>query len=143
MGGLGVTLSIPSVQPMLADELEDAWVLGYDGHSCTPSEKDTRISWKPEGLKVGDRVGLLVNPRREVWVIVNGSLVDKAPTPIPSEAKQLFAVVDLVGRTAAVSLIPDARPPPLANVTPASRNANVVAGVVQSANRDDCASTSP
>lgn len=113
---LGVTTDLPQEdgwRPVLtADELPNSWSLGYDGAAYINGEEDMkRLDWNPKDLCVGDRVGLLVTSFGELCAFVNGRKVAHVLDCDVPLGRPLYAVVDLLGNTAAVDLLPDATPP--------------------------------
>eukprot|EP00928_Gymnodinium_smaydae_P071177 TRINITY_DN54838_c0_g1_i1.p1 TRINITY_DN54838_c0_g1~~TRINITY_DN54838_c0_g1_i1.p1 ORF type:complete len:437 (-),score=73.37 TRINITY_DN54838_c0_g1_i1:263-1573(-) len=110
---VGVMLGSPSDvikhPPDFADEIPDSWSAGFDGCYCHDGDMSP-IDWSPKELKVGDEVGVLITRNRDFCVLVNGELkatgLHKVPVGVP-----LYAFVNLMGRTTAVSLVPGAAPP--------------------------------
>eukprot|EP00927_Polykrikos_kofoidii_P044100 TRINITY_DN38158_c0_g1_i1.p1 TRINITY_DN38158_c0_g1~~TRINITY_DN38158_c0_g1_i1.p1 ORF type:complete len:938 (+),score=145.21 TRINITY_DN38158_c0_g1_i1:55-2814(+) len=110
---LGLTTMLPEVWetfPEFAVDVPHSWSIGYEGLACVHGQ-DTMfpVPWRPSQLHSGDRAGLLVTRRREVWVLVNDSPVCRMPGFI-SVGGPLYAFVDLCDCTVAVSLLPDATP---------------------------------
>ena len=71
------------------------------------------IDWNPSSLLIGDHAGLLVTPQGDMCIFINGSkVVHLRESAVPTGAN-LYAVVDLLGSTSAVSLVPNAVPPAL------------------------------
>eukprot|EP00927_Polykrikos_kofoidii_P046710 TRINITY_DN40851_c0_g2_i1.p1 TRINITY_DN40851_c0_g2~~TRINITY_DN40851_c0_g2_i1.p1 ORF type:complete len:1205 (+),score=177.64 TRINITY_DN40851_c0_g2_i1:140-3616(+) len=112
---IGVTDKSPDELPYLPetlDAVDKIWLVGmsgdqWDGRTQTWSE----ISWYPKDLKVGDRVGVLVDAKTgDMSIFVNGLWRSKGPSGIPCD-KPLFAAIDLIGNTDGVSFIKSAKHP--------------------------------
>lgn len=95
--------------PGFADEVPESWSIGYDGCYCRSGEM-ANISWSPTELLVGDEVGVLVTREGELHLLKNGERRATAPDRVPIGVP-LYAIVNLMGCTTAVSLIPGANPP--------------------------------
>lgn len=100
--------------PEVADAVPSSWCLGFCGlaHcSCEEHRGDFGdIDWRPQHLKIGDHVGVLVTPEGRLCVFENHTLVARSPQPVPTD-RPLFGVVDLLGATMGISMIPAAVPP--------------------------------
>lgn len=112
---VGVTAADPGVMQdtfEVAESVPSSWSLGYDGSAHVDGQDEMMsINWKPQDLRAGDRVGLLINQRGEANVYKNGTVVARVACRIPAE-RELTALIDLLGGTVAVSLLPRAVPPP-------------------------------
>jgi hypothetical protein len=107
---LGVTTKYPGEVFEVAQEVPDSWSFGYDGSAQLNDEDDMRtISWHPQNLKKADRVGFSVRGAA-VSVYLNDKKVVSMACTIP-EGRPLYPIVDLLGCTNAVSLLPAASPP--------------------------------
>lgn len=100
--------------PEVAASVPNSWVVGLTGVAhCSVGDKDGNfvdLSWSPQNLKEGDRVGLLVTHERKLCVVENGRDVVWGPHKVEAE-EPLYALVDLLGNTTGVTLLPDAKPP--------------------------------
>merc|ERR1712129_408494 len=131
---LGVTLSLPFSMalpgndlPQSLDEVPGSWSIGYDGEAYFDGMDDmVPVDWNPKGLRVSDRAGLLVTPEGQMCVFVNGQkVVHRLDSAIPP-GTPLYAMLDLLGATSAVSLVPDARPPVYARTSPVQGTRNLL-----------------
>jgi len=140
--GFGVSRLPPShrscERPTYAYEIPGSIVIGYGTH-VIDGNKWWKTDWDPAVLEQGDLVGVLVNPEGDVAVFVNGSQVLRVRTSLADDARfdplplspkspkspsagprrQLYPVVDLHGRVAAVKLAGNGAPP---NVMLKTRN---------------------
>eukprot|EP00928_Gymnodinium_smaydae_P045195 TRINITY_DN30156_c0_g2_i2.p1 TRINITY_DN30156_c0_g2~~TRINITY_DN30156_c0_g2_i2.p1 ORF type:complete len:2939 (+),score=602.76 TRINITY_DN30156_c0_g2_i2:113-8929(+) len=112
---IGVTITSPDAickLPESLDTLKDAWLVGFDGASYDGRTGDfADTNWFPKDLVEGDRVGVLVEAESgDLVVYVNGEKRLNGPRGLPCE-QPLFALVDLVGNTDGVTLLPLARSP--------------------------------
>lgn len=112
---IGVTTELPSASRPpyeVAAEVPSSWSLGYFGAArvdgCT---EWLPIAWNPSLLRVGDRIGLLILPGEEMQVLQNGHVAVRLSCAVPRDTP-LYAFVDLLGNTSAVSLNPAGAPPP-------------------------------
>merc|ERR1719230_1272996 len=113
--GLGVTLTKPSSLSVLPDRawrIPRAWMAGYWGRMFTDGQQHL-IDWKPQDLRINDKVGFLVTTKGECRVYVNG--VEKVrfsevPVPVSNAGVELVAVVDVFASTASVTIC-DSQPP--------------------------------
>eukprot|EP00746_Dinoflagellata_sp_MGD_P091088 gnl/MRDRNA2_/MRDRNA2_36057_c0_seq1.p1 gnl/MRDRNA2_/MRDRNA2_36057_c0~~gnl/MRDRNA2_/MRDRNA2_36057_c0_seq1.p1 ORF type:complete len:388 (+),score=47.10 gnl/MRDRNA2_/MRDRNA2_36057_c0_seq1:71-1234(+) len=111
---LGVTTTCPEEltslvpsSPEAAVEVPFCWCIGFYGtafSSCHGNFVD--VPWDPQQLILGDRVGLHITCSGVMTVIQNGHVVAESPDRVPTDVP-LFAVVDLIGTTAGVSIISD------------------------------------
>lgn len=112
---LGVTTSRPDPSKKLetACDIEDGYSIGYFGGIKVPSADDIEpIEWSPVSLQVGDRVGLMISRGGEASIVVNGTIRERF-FDWPTE-QDLFAFVDLLGNSKAISLNLAAHPPRVA-----------------------------
>eukprot|EP00913_Durusdinium_trenchii_P005328 g4973.t1 len=129
---VGVTTENPATLkevPEILDGLKQAWLVGFDG-IMYDGHDFTEIDWYPAELRIGDRVGVLITPKGQMQVFVNGKFRLDGPGNVETRhlAKQtsqtqvsvldrsrmcrpLFLAVDLIGNTEAVALLPEARCP--------------------------------
>eukprot|EP00746_Dinoflagellata_sp_MGD_P166949 gnl/MRDRNA2_/MRDRNA2_97200_c0_seq1.p1 gnl/MRDRNA2_/MRDRNA2_97200_c0~~gnl/MRDRNA2_/MRDRNA2_97200_c0_seq1.p1 ORF type:complete len:381 (+),score=72.66 gnl/MRDRNA2_/MRDRNA2_97200_c0_seq1:79-1221(+) len=112
---IGVTTTPPSQWPKAlpgtADEIDRMWLVGYDGDMWDgANQKWTTGNWSGAHLIAGDRVGLQVNTNGCLHLFANGRLVLNGPTGIPTKDTALYGVIDLLGRTDSVKLIPKSAP---------------------------------
>ncbi|CAE7428952.1 neurl4 [Symbiodinium sp. CCMP2592] len=109
---------LPEELPQTMDEIDPCWLLGFDGMEWDGAQLLWGPApWSPKALKVGDRLGVIVTMAGELQVSVNGDIVVQATFALPTE-RPLYAVVDLIGATRSVTLIPDAQPPVLDPASP-------------------------
>lgn len=108
---LGVTVARPQRTAVVADEVQQSWSLGYDGNAHVRDKDDMcPIKWQPWNLREGDHVGLLVTEHGDLVLFENGIEQDRLSIAIPTNVP-LYAFVDLLGNTLAVSLVVDSQPP--------------------------------
>eukprot|EP00746_Dinoflagellata_sp_MGD_P142781 gnl/MRDRNA2_/MRDRNA2_75707_c0_seq2.p1 gnl/MRDRNA2_/MRDRNA2_75707_c0~~gnl/MRDRNA2_/MRDRNA2_75707_c0_seq2.p1 ORF type:complete len:1611 (-),score=393.13 gnl/MRDRNA2_/MRDRNA2_75707_c0_seq2:219-5051(-) len=123
---IGLTTTSPeefsklSEPPEVAALVPSSWVAGFDGiaHCSLPKSQGnfTPIEWKPQDLVAGDHVGILAGQDKEIRVFLNGRIAAKLPFQIGTLQK-LYPLVDLLGNTVAVTLLPEAKVPPLRRAT--------------------------
>jgi len=116
-GGLaiGVTATRPADMALLlpglpeaAVEVPSCWCIGFYGVAFSSEHGDfTDVPWDPQLLSLGDRVGLHLTANGTMSIMQNGQVVARSPDEVPIDCP-LYAVVDLFGNTAGVSIIPDA-----------------------------------
>lgn len=133
---LGVTTTHPadleSMVPGLPEaavEVPFCWCIGFYGaaYSSAPGLGNfTDVPWDPQLLRLGDHVGLHLTADGVMSVVQNGAVVAQSPDVVPTDCV-LYAVVDLLGKTAGVSIVPDAVAP-CASREPALSNSVAMAG---------------
>jgi len=113
--GVGVTTARPSNITQLPDRawrVPNSWIAGYWGRMFANGQQHL-IEWRPQDLKVNEKVGFLVTLSGECIVYVNGEVkvhFNEVPVPISGADAELIALVDVFASTASVSLI-EAIPP--------------------------------
>ncbi|CAJ1372505.1 unnamed protein product, partial [Effrenium voratum] len=98
----GLTVGITTNSPGDLDEMPDTidgvqacWTAGYDGQIYdAPQDRWTDLAWHGRDLRVGDRLGVLVEAGR-MKIFVNKELAATAHENIPE--RPLYALVDLIG----------------------------------------------
>eukprot|EP00929_Paragymnodinium_shiwhaense_P037656 TRINITY_DN20020_c0_g1_i4.p1 TRINITY_DN20020_c0_g1~~TRINITY_DN20020_c0_g1_i4.p1 ORF type:complete len:2497 (+),score=567.91 TRINITY_DN20020_c0_g1_i4:1495-8985(+) len=96
----------------MLDSIDNAWLMGMDGSMWDGANQSfEQISWNPKDLQEGDRVGIMVDAASgDMSIYVNGIWRDRGPTGLPCH-KPLYAAIDLLGSTEAISYIPHAKFP--------------------------------
>lgn len=129
IGGLalGVTTTRPanleSLVPGLPEaavEVPDCWCVGFYGAAYCSARghgRFTDVTWDPQILSLGDRVGLHLTSDGVISIVQNGEIVAQGPDVVPTHGP-LYAVVDLLGKTAGVSIVPGAVAPCLGREPP-------------------------
>lgn len=112
---IGVTTTpptkFPSELPGTADEIDGMWLVGYDGDMWDGANKEWKAAdWSGAHLVKGDRVGVRVDGHGHLHVFANGAQVLQGPCGIPIKDKELYGVIDLLGRTDSVKLMPKLGP---------------------------------
>eukprot|EP00746_Dinoflagellata_sp_MGD_P157152 gnl/MRDRNA2_/MRDRNA2_86120_c0_seq5.p1 gnl/MRDRNA2_/MRDRNA2_86120_c0~~gnl/MRDRNA2_/MRDRNA2_86120_c0_seq5.p1 ORF type:complete len:447 (+),score=87.03 gnl/MRDRNA2_/MRDRNA2_86120_c0_seq5:196-1341(+) len=135
---IGVTTTSPKDLEAFLPELPEVaaavttnWVVGFTGmahcsigewQSCPHDGNFVDVDWKPQDLKIGDRVGVFVTYEGLLIVVENGYPVAICPQPVAMDMGPLYGIVDLLGNTMGAALIPDPVPPPrVANVGEAKK----------------------
>jgi len=110
---LGVTTAKPAPSAprdvvAVADEVEEAWTMGYSGLALAPELQEmVTIKWNPAKLKLGDRAGLLVRGDGTLIVFVNSNPVCSARmSKAPVQDDPLYPFIDLLGTAQEVTLTP-------------------------------------
>lgn len=111
-------------KPIYGYEIPGSIFVGYGPHIVDMGEWYTQQTWDPKELKQGDVVGLLVSPRGDLVVFVNGTQVLRVETSLSRVDKRvtsrrkavgprrtIYPVIDLHGRISAVTLLPRASIP--------------------------------
>lgn len=118
--GIGVTHANPSALkdqrlPDKASKVPGSFILGYAGSKYLNGNEDS-ISWQPDQLRVGQRVGLLLDgTTNDLAVNVDGQEVARV---LGDELRlqglgldPLYGIVDVYNATLSVRLRPGATPP--------------------------------
>jgi hypothetical protein len=126
---IGITTDFPTMDDPVAETADDvaaSWSLGFDGKQACVQQRGNpdllNTNWNPKDMRVGDHAGLLIgNDGQMLAVVHNGNpddarVVARGPKKVPFGGP-FYALVDLLGNTAGVSLVRDARPPELAMVS--------------------------
>eukprot|EP00929_Paragymnodinium_shiwhaense_P011740 TRINITY_DN11795_c0_g1_i2.p1 TRINITY_DN11795_c0_g1~~TRINITY_DN11795_c0_g1_i2.p1 ORF type:complete len:1567 (+),score=451.44 TRINITY_DN11795_c0_g1_i2:90-4790(+) len=111
---IGVTTenprTLPADQILAAADVPKSWTFGYDGQMLIEgSDGLIEIPWQPQNLQEDDRVGLMV-AGGEAVIFQNRQEVFAEKLDIPADVP-LYGILDLLGNTVAVSLVPGASPP--------------------------------
>eukprot|EP00930_Biecheleria_cincta_P023535 TRINITY_DN16993_c0_g1_i1.p1 TRINITY_DN16993_c0_g1~~TRINITY_DN16993_c0_g1_i1.p1 ORF type:complete len:564 (+),score=91.21 TRINITY_DN16993_c0_g1_i1:67-1758(+) len=120
-------------KPIYGYEIPGSIFVGYGPHIVDMGEWYTQQTWDPKELKQGDVVGVLISPRGDLVVFVNGAQVLRVATSLSRADKEkgnsrrravgprrtIYPIIDLHGRVSAVTLLPRSSIP---NVNLTARN---------------------
>lgn len=120
-------------KPIYGYEIPGSIFVGYGPHIVDMGEWYTQQTWDPKELKQGDVVGVLISPRGDLVVFVNGTQTLRVATSLSRVDKKemnsrrkavgprrtIYPIIDLHGRISAVTLLPRASIP---NVNLTARN---------------------
>lgn len=114
--GIGVTHSPPGQLARLPDKawrVPESFVVGYSG-SAYLNGNERRLAWQPDGLKVGQHVGLLItgDGRQNMLIFVDGEEVLRIDGgdlhALGLRDAPLYPIVDVYNAAQSVALVPRA-----------------------------------
>jgi len=113
---IGVTTSRPHDiirhSPTELIEFRTVWAFGFDQLFWDgPNGMFVDIKWRSSTLRVGDVVGMLIEPTGCVVIFVNDVVVHIWEGSLPVRV-ELYPIMDLLGTSNEVDLLFNARPPP-------------------------------